>query len=127
MWGSAVDIGNVPCETTETLTPRARSAANVPAAQRTSDGVTARRHHVLAWPPAAKTLVFCCTNGPVCATLNAGEDAAPVSTIPFALGSCPVHVSGMPCCRVTGAAAQPLPRSASFSSDACAALVPALV
>src|SRR5262249_61342507 len=100
----------------EPLTPLARSAATVPAPQRTSVGVTARRHQVLASPVVAKTLVFCWTKGPVGPTLNAGDEAAPVSTIPFALGSCPVHVSGTPCCLGAPVPVQPFPTSQLLTS-----------
>src|SRR5262249_3804860 len=83
--------------------------------------------HVSASAGVAKTLVFCWTNGPACVALKAGDDAAPVSTIPFALGSCPVQVSATLCWLGAAAAVQPLPRSAGFNSDARAALVAALV
>src|SRR5207248_5381265 len=64
--------------------------------------------------------------GPVCAALKVGDAAAPVSTIPFALGACPGHETRMPRCAAF-AAVQPLPKLAAVRSVARAAFVPALV
>ena len=112
----------MPCDVIVTLIPRAERPRSTALTQVTRRGVTARCQYVFAWAVDAYKLVFCMTNGPVVRKAMSADDAAPVSTIPCPLGLKPVQPSATPCCALAFPV-QPMPKSATLTSEACAVVV----